>query len=250
MLQILRLALRQSTQTDLSDNLDVMILSTGGEDETGFDVFSLNYRISSPLSVIFTQNSIQNYLSIFTFLWRLKRTEHSLTNCWTNSMCYERMNSKKNFSLVHRTHLLRNEIHHFVHVVSSYLMYEVVQFRFLQFLEHVPKSSDLDELISRHEEYVSQLLNGCFLSDRGKNKEISLQLEHILEVVQNFTQLHESIFQSLLEKVDFDVEDTEEMLDEITKQFRDYLSDFQNLADIGKGYCFEIDSRFEDRLEL
>ena len=110
--------------------------------------------------------------------------------------------------------------------------------------------SDIDELISRHEEYVSQLLNGCFLSDRGKNKEISLQLEHILEVVQNFTQLHESIFQSLLEKVDFDVEDTEEMLDEITKQFRDYLSDFQNLADIGKGYCFEIDSRFEDRLEL
>ena len=73
---------------------------------------------------------------------------------------------------------------------------------------------------------------------------------NILEVVQNFTQLHESIFQSLLEKVDFDVEDTEEMLDEITKQFRDYLSDFQNLADIGKGYCFEIDSRFEDRLEL
>ena len=165
-------------------------------------------------------------------------------------MCYERMNSKKNFSLVHRTHLLRNEIHHFVHVVSSCLMYEVVQFRFLQFLEHVPKSSDLDELISRHEEYVSQLLNGCFLSDWGKNKEILLQLEHILEVVQNFTQLHESIFQSLLEKVDFDVEDTEEMLDEITKQFRDYLSDFQNLADIGKGYCFEIDSRFEDRLEL
>lgn len=50
--------------------------------DRGWDVFSLEYQLASPLSSIFTEAVMLRYLRIFNFLWRLKRVEHALSGAW------------------------------------------------------------------------------------------------------------------------------------------------------------------------
>jgi hypothetical protein len=45
-------------------------------------VFTLDYHVDSPINTIFTPYSMQQYLKMFNFLWRLKRVEHSLSAAW------------------------------------------------------------------------------------------------------------------------------------------------------------------------
>ncbi len=64
------------------DKLRVSTQRATGKDEIGWDVFSLRYAVSAPLDVVFTEQSMTKYLRIFTFLWQLKRVEHSLNGTW------------------------------------------------------------------------------------------------------------------------------------------------------------------------
>lgn len=50
--------------------------------DLGWDVFTLDYHVDSPINTIFTPQAMQQYLQMFNFLWRLKRVEHSLSAAW------------------------------------------------------------------------------------------------------------------------------------------------------------------------
>ncbi|KAJ3111746.1 Gamma-tubulin complex component 3 [Physocladia obscura] len=50
------------------------------------DVFTLDYRTDSPISTVFPVQSMHQYMKLFTFLWRLKRVEHTLSVAWRKGM--------------------------------------------------------------------------------------------------------------------------------------------------------------------
>jgi hypothetical protein len=54
--------------------------------EIGWDVFTLEYRMDSPLDVIVGPWAQKQYLKIFNFLWRIKRVEFSLGQIWGRCM--------------------------------------------------------------------------------------------------------------------------------------------------------------------
>ena len=51
-------------------------VSTG---DAGWDVFCLAYKVDSPISTVFTEESLVTYLRVFNFLWRVKRMEYILS---------------------------------------------------------------------------------------------------------------------------------------------------------------------------
>ena len=65
--------------------LDVKLLEASKGDE-GWQIFSLEYKVGSPLNTILPPKIIGDYLRIFNFLWRLKRVDHILTSTWSQQM--------------------------------------------------------------------------------------------------------------------------------------------------------------------
>ncbi len=86
---ILETAIRGSNaqyhQPEYLQCLDVKLLQASAGDD-GWQVFSLEYRVGSPLNTILTPKIMGDYLRIFNFLWRLKRIDHVLSATWTQQM--------------------------------------------------------------------------------------------------------------------------------------------------------------------
>ncbi|CAD8113411.1 unnamed protein product [Paramecium primaurelia] len=60
--------------------LNVKLLEPS-QNDTGWEIFYLDYTIDEPLNTIFNQKIMLSYYRIFNFLWRIKRVEFTLTEC-------------------------------------------------------------------------------------------------------------------------------------------------------------------------
>jgi gamma-tubulin complex component 3 len=54
--------------------------------EIGWDVFTLEYKIDSPLDTILDERSMEMYLKMFKHLWQIRRVEFSLNEIWARLM--------------------------------------------------------------------------------------------------------------------------------------------------------------------
>jgi hypothetical protein len=61
----------------------ILLSSQKSQGETGWDIFSLNYRVDLPISVVLHSDAMRKgYYRMFHFLWRLKRVDHLLGRAW------------------------------------------------------------------------------------------------------------------------------------------------------------------------
>jgi gamma-tubulin complex component 3 len=114
----------QYDESDVLDRLRVKMMPAAGADEVGWDVFSLEYQTSAPLTTVFTPDAMGKYLRVFTFLWRLKRVEHALCATWqtmkpnvTAALARDGVAGAAGVALaeeLRRCHTLRGEMHHFI----------------------------------------------------------------------------------------------------------------------------------------
>lgn len=65
--------------------LDVKLLEASKGDE-GWQIFSLQYKVGTPLNTVLTPKIMGDYLRIFNFLWRLKRIDYILSKTWIQQM--------------------------------------------------------------------------------------------------------------------------------------------------------------------
>ena len=73
----------QYEDPDILGRLDVKLLEIQPGD-TGWDVFSLDYKVTGPIGVVFTQDAMTQYLMLFNTLWRAKRMEWVLSGARVN----------------------------------------------------------------------------------------------------------------------------------------------------------------------
>lgn len=53
--------------------------------EIGWDVFTLEYKVDSPVNTVLDADSMMNYLKLFNHLWKIKRIESALSVAWMRS---------------------------------------------------------------------------------------------------------------------------------------------------------------------
>ena len=105
-------------------HLDIQLLDDPGS--SGWDSFSLDYRVEPPVSVVLSADAMVQYRQVFTLLWRLKRVEHSLTALWQkHGTTAHLLRGLRADPLMHACHTLRHEMIHFVYNLQYYLMFEV-----------------------------------------------------------------------------------------------------------------------------
>jgi len=214
---ILEGAVRQSNaqycHPDTLLRLNVKLMGAS-EGEKGWDVFLLDYAISSPLHVVFSPTVMQQYDRAFAFLWKLRRVSHALASCWQEHMTLKRhLVSCGQFlarrapdldmelrQALHRCGCLRNEMHHFVQNIQSYVMCGVLDSSWARLQAGWQACTDLDQVISEHQRYLSCLEEGAFLSPGTEQVLAALKLlfGHALE----FAELHDQVCATAFEAAD------------------------------------------------
>ena len=57
---------------------------------SGWDVFTLKYRVEEPVATVLDRAAMKAYLQLFKLAWALKRSEHSLNACWVDLNAVQR----------------------------------------------------------------------------------------------------------------------------------------------------------------
>lgn len=65
--------------------MDIKLLEASPGDK-GWDIFTLDYNVDSPIDTILSPTVMRNYLKIFNFLWRVRRVSHCLSQVWIDHM--------------------------------------------------------------------------------------------------------------------------------------------------------------------
>ena len=113
----------QFEDQEILDRLDVRLLPLQPGD-TGWDVFSLDYKVTGPISAVFGRTTLTRYLMLFNSLWRAKRMEWILARVWTRQTSLNKVSLPyvpELKSILHTANLLSSEMIHFVHQVCTYI---------------------------------------------------------------------------------------------------------------------------------
>ena len=130
----------------------------GGPGDTGWDVFSLDYTLPSPLGVVLggkvpadvkdtlpAQDCMSLYRIIFHMLFRLKRVSWQLNGLWKDLVHITHVYAKETKGLgsvgvrkvLHRCYLNTHTMMHVVNNLHEYLMFEVLEVAWCTLQEHM-----------------------------------------------------------------------------------------------------------------
>lgn len=175
----------QYESADVLRRLDARMLELS-HGEIGWDVFTLEYRVDSPLDVIVTPWASKQYLKVFNFLWRVKRVEFALSTTWRRLQTGARgvlgaVADKVGDDWKSARGDLAEMIH-FVDQLQYYILFEVIEAGW-EGLQKAMKKPDatLDTLISAHTAYLRSITRKGLLG--GGVVDFTAQLHKILKLM-------------------------------------------------------------------
>lgn len=205
---LLETAIRSSNaqydDPDILDRLRVKIMPHESGDR-GWDVFSLEYDARVPLDTVFTESVMSRYLRIFNFLWKLRRVEHALIGAWKTmkpncitSHSFTKLQNTVKLQLVstlRRCQVLWVEMNHFVSNLQYYIMFEVLEVSWSNFLNEMEAAKDLDDLLAAHEKYLHSIVEKSLLGERSQSiyKSLFTVFDLILRFRSHADRLYEGI---------------------------------------------------------
>ncbi|XP_052265860.1 gamma-tubulin complex component 6-like isoform X2 [Dreissena polymorpha] len=130
-----------------------------------FDCIQLHYEVGWPLNIVITENSLDKYCQVFSFMLQLKRVVWVLKDVW---------NRLKRDGLVHKLaqvfefrelHLYRQEMQLFVKVMQEYISHQVINVTWQEFQTALATTvHSLDDLHAAHNTYLDNALFRCLLT--------------------------------------------------------------------------------------
>lgn len=150
----------QFDEPDVTNRLDCRLMESPFPNATGWDIFSLTYKVDGPISTIFTEEKIRDYIDIFRQLWRTKRVEHVLTSISSSQMFYTRRAPKSFRSILQRANTLLHNMKHFIKYSQNYIMFEVVECSWVELVAATDVAKDVDAVITAHDNYLRKIKLG------------------------------------------------------------------------------------------
>ncbi|KAL0914382.1 hypothetical protein M5K25_014726 [Dendrobium thyrsiflorum] len=183
-----------------------------------FDFVALGYRVNWPVNIVVTQEALQIYADIFSYLIQIRLAVASLIDVWhylkdalyiLNHGQQRAFREMEDFNSLMR---MRQQIYHFVTTLQQYVqsqLSDVSWCRFQDSLKHTVK--DILDLESVHMLYLADAVHICFLSDDAK--EVATIIKNILQCALDFRlcfsgngfsdHLHEKDESYLRSRIDF-----------------------------------------------
>jgi len=191
----------QFEQADILQRLDVRLLEIQPGD-TGWDVFSLDYKVTGPIGTVFTSDNMTRYLMLFNSLWRAKRMEWVLARVWQKLAILTKMvkSVRELGPILHMANLLASEMIHFVHQMAYYITFEVMECGWARLVKQIDLAESMDDVLTAHEEFLSTLVAKALLDERSR--EILTQLRAIYDRILEFQGIQERLYEDTIAEVE------------------------------------------------
>ena len=193
--------------------------------DKGWDVFSLEYSVSSPLTVIFTASAMEKYTKIFKFLWHTKRAHFFLNEFQHVRMLISYQKNKHLYKVIQEIMILRQTLRHFINNFMSYLILEIIEVSWIRFYANFFQASDLDQLIATHNNFLEKISEKIMLKD----KECYNKLMKLLDLCINSQELQHGLFEIATECSDLNDKINAEKIEE-NKIFDEFSADIQHIS--------------------
>ena len=176
-------------------------LNSASVGDIGWDIFCLEYKVDLPLSIIFSNKLLKDYQKLFFYFWKIKRIEYSQNNhIWKNVKTFNQfLNTNEEFmkkSIEISIHF-NQEIIHFISNFHNYLALEVLETQYKKLVNELPKVNNLDELITKHKNFLSQVKKQCLLDE--DNIAINKKISNIFDIIIRFRAIHDVLYNFLVE---------------------------------------------------
>ncbi|KAI0225006.1 Microtubule-nucleating Tub4p (gamma-tubulin) complex component [Massospora cicadina] len=161
--------------------------------ELGWDAFSLDYYVGAPINTVLNSSAMYQYQNIFSFLWRIKRVELTLSSMWRSHMLASRtLNAHPSIRQdLHLCHAVTAEMIHFVYQFQYYLLFEVLECAWERLSRLLRRRQlDLDGLIEAHASYLIKLGAKSLLSI---DKQMTPVLLNILDLIITYQGAHHTL---------------------------------------------------------
>jgi gamma-tubulin complex component 3 len=181
----------QYENPDILRRLDVRVLELNTGD-IGWDVFALEYRVDAPVNVVITPWANRKYLTMFNFLWRVKRVEFALRSTWRRIMTGARGVLANVDDGTDRdwkaARCCMAEMIHLVNQLQYYILFEVIEASWDQLQAAITKPNcTLDDLIGAHAKYLESITRKGLLGPArhaltgGREESFPSQLHYLLK---------------------------------------------------------------------
>lgn len=200
--------------------LDIKLLDPNPLD-IGWNVFILDYVVTSPLSTIFPPASVEAYRRIFKFLWHVKRAQFLLNEFQNIRFLIHLSLDPEFFKIIKNLMIFRNSLRHFANNLMSYLMVEAVETGWKDLSLSINKAKDLDQVINIHNFYLKSLLEKTLINE----KEIYRQIMGLLDICIKSQDLQVGVMRLGLEK-------THNMFEKNGDDMGKYMNDIKELASV------------------
>lgn len=193
----LRTSNAQFMQTDILDRVGVK-LEDAKPGDIGWDIFLLDFNVDPPISAIVPESAMIKYRKAFKMLWRLKRTEWTLSASWKQLLVFSHSRGalehcKKLKKVFHRCSLNRARMSHVVATLNTYMMFEVLESEW-QALEGKLKDSvskSLDGIVDAHDRYLDNILQRALLTT--VHEPLHAQLQSMLDSIIRFCNQEDTL---------------------------------------------------------
>ncbi|XP_076900942.1 gamma-tubulin complex component 3-like [Bidens hawaiensis] len=192
----------QYDDRDVLDRLKVKMMPHRGND-TGWDVFRLDYAVQVPLNTVFTESIMSSYLKIFSFLWKIRRVEYSILGAWKTmkpnvigSHVFTKFPKAVGSQIIltsRKCHVIWDEMNNFVMNLQSYVMFEVLEVTWSTFCDEMEAVKDLDDLIAAHEKYLATIIEKSLLGENSEN--LYKNLLKLFDVISQFTSVADRLYE-------------------------------------------------------
>lgn len=125
------------------------------------ECFTLRYRVGWPLNLILTEEVMDDYSQIFSFVLQLRLAAWALEDVYIHLM--------KDISCRwHAVHIARHSLYHFVQSMQNYVMSQLLTLAWTEFLAELKKNAQsLDDLYEIHSNYVHRAKSRLLLTPKS-----------------------------------------------------------------------------------
>jgi len=155
----------------------------GAGDMSGVRCFTLKYRTSWPLSIVFSRGLLLKYQVIFRHLLYCRYVERKLVEVWVDHQYTKELGLDASFS---PSYSLRQRMLHFCRDYIYYATVEVLEPQSHRFLTALEQAETIDEVLKSHETFLNTCLREVLLTEReGLYRHLSKVLSTCLTFAYN-----------------------------------------------------------------
>ncbi|CAD1472109.1 unnamed protein product, partial [Heterotrigona itama] len=131
---------------------------------TGLEAFVFNYDVKWPVSLILNRKAIACYQMLFRHLFYCKYIERRLCRVWVSNKIAKTFTH--NVAMSYRQAFsLRQRMLDCIQHLAYYMMVEVIEPNWLTFISKMSKVSNVDDVLSVHQDLQDSYLKECMLTD-------------------------------------------------------------------------------------